>query len=294
MSSPETVVLKTEGPVARIVIRNPPLNVLTVAVRKSLLDKVAQVEARTDLRAVIIESAIERAFSVGSDIREFPDNEMDGLAKIRFEQMLLDRIAALPLVTVAKLRGLVLGGGSELMLACDFQMASEDAQIGFPEIRLGALPAAGGMKRLVRVLGPLRARELVLLGRPVTAARAAEVGLITAAVPAVELDQKVEALVTDLVDLPAESLRVGKRAIAAISAGGEADTIEAEAFGALYRTPDLAEGLKAFVDKRPPRFNGRGGDAVRPAVSAQLGKEESARDFVGTLTTNVEVRWRAE
>jgi enoyl-CoA hydratase/carnithine racemase len=141
------------------------------------------------------------------------------------------------------------------MVACDFRIASLESRIGFPEIRLGALPAAGGMKRLVRELGAMRAREFVLLGKSVDAAKAAEIGLINAAVPATELDQAVERLVEDIVSLPASSLRAAKRAIAAIAAGGEADTIEAEAFGSLFRTPDLAEGLAAFVEKRKPRFN---------------------------------------
>jgi enoyl-CoA hydratase/carnithine racemase len=255
MNAPEAVRLSVNGPIATLVIDNLPLNVLTIAVRQALLDRIAEIDVRNDIRVLIIESTGPRAFSVGSDVREFPTDEAGGVAKIRFEQMLLDRIAGLAPVTIAKVQGMALGGGAELMLACDFRIASEDSQIGFPEIRLGALPAAGGMKRLVRELGALRARELVLLGRPVTAARAAELNMINAAVPSGELDAEVNRLSRDLVSLSGHSLRLAKTAIAGIAAGGEADTLEAEAFGALFRKADLAEGLEAFVQKRPPRFN---------------------------------------
>lgn len=255
MNGAESVRLSTQGAVATLRVDSPPLNILTVAIRQALLRNVAAVEARPDIRVLVIEAAGEKAFSVGSDIREFPEDEAGGVAKIRFEQMLLDRIAGLPAVTIAKVRGMALGGGGELMLACDFRFASAGAQIGFPEVKLGALPAAGGMKRLVRELGALRARELVLSGKSVSAERAAELGLINAAVPAAELDRHVEQLAGDLVALPKSALSLAKRAIAGIAAGGEADTIEAEAFGELFRTPDLAEGLKAFTEKRPARFN---------------------------------------
>lgn len=283
MSGSQAVRLSRKGALATLVIDNPPLNVLTIAVRRALLEKIKEVESQHDVRVLVLESTGERAFSVGSDIREFPDDETGGVAKIRFEQMLLNRIATLPCVTIAKIRGITLGGGGELMLACDFRIATEASEIGFPEIRLGALPAAGGMKRLVRELGALRARELVLLGKPVSAAKAAEMGLVNAAVPASELNAEVDRLTAELLSLPASSLRLAKRVISGIAAGGDADTLEAEAFGELFRTSDLAEGLRAFVEKRPPRLTGnKASRATRPcsAVDYDFGKrrrEGSAR-----------------
>lgn len=255
MSIAGEVRLSIDGRVATLVIDNPPLNVLTVAVRRALLDKVIEIESRPDMRVLVIETALDRAFSVGSDVREFPGDEAGGLAKIRFEQMLLDRIAGLAPVTIAKARGLALGGGAELMLACDLRFASLDCEIGFPEIRLGTLPAAGGMKRLLRDLGAARARDLVLRGQRVSAARAEELGLLNAAVPAARLDAHVASVVEDFLSLPAGAVAMAKRAFIAMGDGGDANTIEAEAFGALFRTPDLQEGLSAFLEKRPPRFD---------------------------------------
>jgi len=253
--SSETVSLTIDGRTATISINHPPLNVLTIAVREALSSVIGELEARDDIAVVVIESALPSAFSVGSNVHEFPRDEAGGLAKIRFEQRLYDRIAALAPVTIGKARGLILGGGAELMLACDLRVASVDGEIGFPEIRLGALPAAGGMKRLLRELGPARARDMVLRGRRLTTTRAAEIGLLTEAVPAEALDRVVAEIVAELLALPSVAMTQAKRAFNAMQTGGDANAIEAAAFGALFRAPDLAEGLSAFVEKRLPQFN---------------------------------------
>lgn len=249
------VSLTAEGPVATLVLDNPPLNVLSIALREALYAQIAALHARPDLRVLIVRTEGERAFSVGSDIREFPADAVGGVAKIRFEQHLLDSLAALPQVTVARLQGMALGGGAELMLACDLRIAAAGIAIGFPEIRLGALPAAGGMKRLVQELGPAQARQLVLLGRPIPAERALALGLVSEVVAADALDARIAELAAELAALPASALRQGKRAIAGIAQGGPADTLEAESFAALFGEADLAEGLQAFLDKRPAGFN---------------------------------------
>lgn len=249
------VSLEVTGAVARIRVANPPLNILTIAVRRALFNAARALDSRDDVRVVVIEADGARAFSVGSDIREFPDDELGGVAKIRFEQYLLDGIARLSQVVIAKVRGLALGGGAELMLACDVRIAARGAQFGFPEIRLGALPAAGGIKRLVQEIGPVRARDLIFSGRPISATRALDIGLITELVDEAELDARVEALAADLASLPRSALRLAKKCIAAATPTTGIDTMEAEAFGALYRGADLSEGLAAFVEKRTPQFN---------------------------------------
>jgi enoyl-CoA hydratase/carnithine racemase len=249
------VTLSASGPVARIVIANAPLNVLTVAVREALFEAACTLERHTEVRVVVIEAEGSRAFSVGSDIREFPKTELGGVAKIRFEQYLLDRIARLPQVVIAKIGGLTLGGGGELMLACDLRVASTDATFGFPEIKLGALPLAGGVKRLVREIGPVRTREFVYTGRTISAERAFAIGLINEVVEPGELDARVNALAAEIARLPGEALRLAKDCVAAALPSGAIDTKEAEAFGALYASEDLAEGLSAFIEKRPPEFN---------------------------------------
>ena len=251
----DLVSLESTGGIARLRVQNPPLNILTNATRRALFETARGLQTRDDLSVVILEAAGEKAFSVGSDIGEFPEDELGGVAKIRFEQYLLDTIAGLPQVVIAKLRGFALGGGGELMLASDLRIAARDAQIGFPEIRLGALPAAGGIKRLVQEIGPVRARELVMTGLPISAERAYAIGLLTEVVDAAALDTHVDELADHLAALPRTALGLAKRCIAAAQPQTRIDTAEADAFGALFRGTDIREGLAAFLEKRPPRFN---------------------------------------
>jgi enoyl-CoA hydratase/carnithine racemase len=253
--STSKVSLVIESNIARLTIDNPPLNILTNHVRQTMLQTIESIERRAAVKVLIFSGAGERAFSVGSDIREFPDDEPGGVAKIRFEQHLYNRIGQLPQITIAKLRGFVLGGGAELMLACDLRIAEEKAQIGFPEIKLGALPAAGGMNRLVHAVGPARASQLILTGEPISATEAFDWGMINKVVPPSELDEAISSAATGLAKAPSDALRLAKRCITAISRDPSLDTLEAEAFAELYRGKNLHEGLAAFTAKREPRFD---------------------------------------
>jgi enoyl-CoA hydratase len=250
----QKVLVSRAGRVATMCIDNPPLNILTNAIRRDLVSALELIEQMIGVHVLIVDAVGERAFSVGSDISEFPKEELGGVAKIRFEQHLLNKLAALPQITIAKVTGMTLGGGGELMLACDFRIVATGAKIGFPEIRLGALPAAGGMKRLVQDIGPLRARQLVMLGRPIDAAEALSFGLINEVVPSSQLDERVIALASELAALPPDALVLAKRCMAAMVPNGNSDTSEAEAFGRLYRGPNLREGIAAFLEKRSPKF----------------------------------------
>ena len=267
-----SILLERDGRVARVRIDNPPLNILTTDVREALFRCVHRLAEEGGPDVVVLEGAGGRAFSVGSDIKSFPEDEVGAVNKIRFEQYLLDRITTLPQLTVAKLNGHVLGGGAELMLACDLRIAAEGTQIGFPEIKLGALPAAGGTQRLMRELGPARARELVYLGDSIDADEAYRIGLINRVVPAERLDEATEELVSALLERPANALTMAKRCLAEGLSGSLApgQTVETEAFAALFNHPNIREGLAAFQEKRKPTFrrsskdsSGDGGDLVR-------------------------------
>ena len=261
-----SILLERDGRVARVRIDNPPLNILTTDVREALFRCVHRLAEEGGPDVVVLEGAGGRAFSVGSDIKSFPEDEVGAVNKIRFEQYLLDRITTLPQLTVAKLNGHVLGGGAELMLACDLRIAAEGTLIGFPEIKLGALPAAGGTQRLMRELGPARARELVYLGDSIDADEAYRIGLINRVVPAERLDEATEELVSALLERPANALTMAKRCLAEGLSGSLApgQTVETEAFAALFNHPNIREGLAAFQEKRKPTFRcstkGSGGD----------------------------------
>ena len=250
-----SVRLTVTGSIAHLVLQNPPLNILTNDVRMAMHGHINELAERPEVKVAILEGEGRIAFSAGSDIREFPDDEAGGLAKIRFEQHLLNRLAQLPQIVIAQLRGHVLGGGAELMLACDLRIADETAQIGFPEIRLGALPAAGGMKRLVREIGPVRAREMIITGVAISAREAFALGLVTAVVDAADLSARVAAAAGNLAKAPSDGLRLAKHCIDAAAGASAIDTVEAEAFAELYRGTNLREGIAAFLAKRPPRFD---------------------------------------
>lgn len=250
-----TVSLTVSGRIARLVIKNPPLNILTNAVRMAMLGHVNHLAQLPEIKVAIIEGEGSRAFSAGSDVQEFPADEVGAVAKIRFEQHLLDRLAQLPQVIIAKLKGYVLGGGAELMLACDLRFADKTAQIGFPEIHLGALPAAGGFKRLVREIGPAKAREMILTGNRISAREALELRLINGVVDELDASRVVEEITANLARAPSDGIRLAKRCINAALTASAIDSVEADAFAELYRGSNLHEGIAAFLTKRAPRFD---------------------------------------
>lgn len=254
----ELVITRREGNACRITLNHPPLNILSVELRRQLLQAIEQVERSPNVRFVIVQAAGEKAFSVGSDLTEFPHDEAGGREKIEFERFLLDKIERLNAITFTALHGYVLGGGAELMLACDLRIAADDVRIGFPEVKVGGFPAAGGTWRLVRDVGPTRAKEMLFLGKTISGQEAAAIGLINTCVPKQQLTNTVEGLVAELSELPQSSLLAMKRAIlhAAMPSGmAPASSEEIDDYGKLFRGSDIFEGIRAFLEKRRPHFN---------------------------------------
>ena len=157
------------------------------------------------------------------------------------------------------LRGYAFGVGLELALACDFRIAADDIELGLPEIRLGMIPGSGGTQRLVRLIGLGRAKDVIMRGRRIDADEALALGLVGEVVPADELDVAVDRLVDELAALSPLALAVAKRVLnqaydVPLHVGLE---LEGFAYGLLRTTHDFREGVEAFVEKRPPRFEGR-------------------------------------
>ncbi|WP_027363969.1 enoyl-CoA hydratase/isomerase family protein [Desulfotruncus alcoholivorax] len=243
--------------VAEIVIDNPPLNILDEAVRTELMHLFEKVKEKKDVRVLIIKSEGSRAFSVGSNLREFPLEQgvAGGRAKVIFEQQLHDLLESLPQVTIAVLKGFVLGGGCELMMPCDLRIASEDAIFGFPEVKVGGFPCSGGTQRLLRLVGISKAKELLLLGHQITAGEAEKLGLVNKVVPVANLEQEVSLWVKQLLNLPWQSLKAIKRCVNA----GAVDSVrgkemEIEEYEKVFVTWDMREGINAFLEKRDPKF----------------------------------------
>lgn len=253
--------LAVDGPVAVLTVANPPLNVLSDAVRWSLYQACEDLRLNRSVRVVILRGGGERAFSVGSNVREFPleRGPHGGREKALLEQRMYNVVAALPQVTIAELQGYTLGGGFELALACDLRVAAEAAALGFPEVKLGVFPCAGGTQRLLGLVGPARAKELMLFGDPIPAAEAHRLGIVNRVVPGEELRATVTAWARELADRPFPALRAIKQAVDAGAELGPAahQAREAELFADLFTTADLREGVQAFLEKRKPTWQHR-------------------------------------
>ena len=222
-----------------------------------------------DLQAAIVEG-IERddvgalvvwggpsIFAAGADIKAMAEWGPDEVGpSVEALGAACDLLEAAPKVSIAAVNGYALGGGMELALAADLRLVADDAHMGQPEIRLGVIPGAGGTQRLTRLLGPGRAAELVFTGRQIDAQEAVSWGLAVRSAPADELFATAVEDARAFADGPAAALAAAKAAIAAATthAGPAGIADERALFLALFGGHDQREGMRAFVEKRPPRF----------------------------------------
>lgn len=253
------VPVEGHGGVALVTIDRPEArNALSFALLAELADDLERLDRDGRTRVVVLTGAGDRAFAAGADITELADQTPERLeAEGHFDAW--DRIAAIGLPLIAAVRGYALGGGCELAMTCDLIVAGDDARFGQPEIRLGVMPGAGGTQRLTRAIGPYRAMELVLTGRTITAQEAQAAGLLTTVVPAADTQDAALELADRIAAMPPLAVRAAKRSVLAaaelpLSAGLRA---ERKAFFDLFATDDQREGMRAFMDKRPPAWTGR-------------------------------------
>ena len=254
----EFVRIDKDGAVATMRLDRPPANALAREVSLALSAAAKEVSADDGVRAVVVWGG-ERIFAAGADIKAMVDDGPEEVASDvgALEQACRD-LEAIPTITIAAINGYALGGGCELALSCDLRFAGQDALIGLPEVRLGIIPGSGGTQRLPRVVGLPRARDLVYTGRQVEAAEALEIGLVDR----VADDSDVYALAvqhaTAFADGPTLAYAAAKRALAASDRPLEQGlAVEREAFVPLFATADQEEGMRAFLDKREPKFEGR-------------------------------------
>ena len=203
---------------------------------------------------VITGSEAASTFVAGADLTELRERSTAEQRAASERPQVYERVADCRWPTVARVNGHALGGGCELALACDVRIASTTAQIGQPEITLGLLPGGGGTQRLLRLVGPVRAAELVLTGDPVSGGRAAAIGLVLDAVPPEELDDRVTALTgriaahaPDAVEATVDALRESARLPL-----DEGLASERERFLGVFDGPNRREGIDAFLEDRDP------------------------------------------
>jgi enoyl-CoA hydratase/carnithine racemase len=251
--------VEREGSVATIRLDRPPANALARPVSLELLEAIHEAEADEATRAVVVWGG-ERIFAAGADIKAMvgygPDEIEDDVSVL--ERACRD-LEALPKPVIAAVNGFALGGGCEVALCCDFRLAAEDAMLGQPEIKLGIIPGAGGTQRLPRVVGLRHARELIYSGRHVSAEEALAIGLVDRVLPPADVYPAAQAEARRWADGPSRALAAAKAALNAAAQGDQASglRVEHEAFVALFATNDQEEGMRAFLEKRDPRFQGR-------------------------------------
>lgn len=231
--------------------REEKLNALSAELEGDLQEAL-EAPAVVESACVVITGA-GRAFSAGADVNEFRDRDPAAIAAYYRETGdVYERVAALPQPTVSAISGYCLGGGLELALATDFRVADETAVFGFPEVSLGILPSSGGTHRLVRLLGPGRAKELVLVRDRLDAAEARELGLVTEVVPTGEALSRALEVAERVADLPRVAVSVTKRVVDLMpDASREAGiTLERVAYAMLAQTEDARAAVDAFESRR--------------------------------------------
>jgi 2-oxoglutaroyl-CoA hydrolase len=230
------------------------LNRVSMLARDQLRHAIEELDADDGVRFLVLAGA-GGTFTAGGDIAGFLEKSSWDVSR------LADNVAAPERCSkpvVAKLQGHVLGVGLELALACDFRIAADDVQLGFPEVTIGMIPGSGGTQRLARLVGLGRAKDIVMRGRRVEAAEALALGLVTEVVPASELDGAVDALLEELSRHSPLALAMAKRVLNLADDGPLRVGLELEglAYGLLQQTHDFREGVEAFGEKRKPEFRG--------------------------------------
>ncbi len=250
------LIVDVHAPLARLVLRNPPLNVIDIPMMEELAQALGEIEARSDVSVVVL-SGEGRAFSAGVDVAAHTPDKVDGML-LKFHGVIRALVASRK-VTVAAVRGHCLGGGAELAMVCDIAYTTASAQWGFPEIKLACYPPVA-CTALAALVGQKRAAELILTGRTISGVEAAEMGLANRAVADEELAAVVDHAVQELLRLSPAALAVTKKAFYAWDAMhfdkglARAEKIYLEE---LIKTADAQEGIRAFMEKRSPRWAGK-------------------------------------
>jgi len=210
----------------------------------------------SDARALLITGAGDRAFCAGADIKELRDRSlMDQKYGAELGQGIFAKLDALPIASVALINGYAFGGGLELALACTFRLATANAAVGLPEIKLGLIPGYGGTQRLPRVIGEARALEMIMTGKTVAAADALDIGLVSAIIETPVIDAGI-AFARKFTRYSLPALKLAREAVqrAGDTPIHEGLKIEADLSTLVFSTNDANEGMAAFEEKRKPEF----------------------------------------
>ena len=245
-----TITTERVGKVAVLRLARPPVNALSAGLLAELQQVVESLAV--DLPGAVVITGTDRIFSAGADITEFGGTEQAAEVARRFASV-LDAIAALPRATLAVISGGAFGGGLELALACDFRFVASGARLGQPEILLGIIPGGGGTQRLARLVGPARAKDIILTGRHLSAEEALGIGLVDRVVAADTLRTEAMEFASRLAAGAVVAQGLAKRAIDEGLGLSLADglALERELFARAFATRDAGIGVRSFLESGP-------------------------------------------
>jgi enoyl-CoA hydratase len=256
----DVLLAERRGPALVLTVNRPAkLNAISSAVLAALDRRLDQAERDPEVRALVLTGAGERAFVAGADIAEYAAGDHQAFVRYQAEsRRLFSRLDGLDKPVIGAVNGYALGGGFELALCCDLLVASTTARFGLPEGRLGLSPGGGGTQRLTRAAGPFVAADVLLAGRRLTAEEARGLGLVAEVVAPERL---LEAALAKAEQVARVAPLAGRAMLSLVRTAMEAPLEEGlgreqDALAALHRTRDAAEGIRAFLEKRAPRFTG--------------------------------------
>ena len=260
-SAPPVLLAIDDDGVATLTLNRPQaLNAISRDLARALRDTCRVIAANSAVRAVVVTGAGTRAFCAGADLKERKGlSAAERAAHTRAIEEAVEALAAVPPPSIAAIHGYALAGGAELALACDLRVAGSDATFGFPEVKIGIFPGAGGVLRLPRLVGDGAAKDLLFTGRQIDASEAFRLGLIDRLTATGEAPRTARQLAIDIAANAPLAVRAVKRALTDSRGRPHQDArqiVNAER-AALDATADYAEGLAAFAEKRAPRFSGR-------------------------------------
>jgi enoyl-CoA hydratase len=260
VSEYKSIIYEKKNNVAWITLNRPEvLNAQNDALRAEVVVALEQAGEDDEVYIIVITGSGEKAFSAGADISQFPTRFPADVIKAKGRRRPYETIREMPKPVIAAVNGLALGGGCELALACDIIIASENAQFGQPEIRVGVIPGCGGTQVLPRLVGEKRAKEMIFTGRMIPAEEALKLGIVNQVVPLDKLRESTERFVQDLLRNSPAILRFAKIAVnksleTPLSVGM---SYERDLFAACFGTEDQKEGARAFLEKRKPTYKGK-------------------------------------
>jgi enoyl-CoA hydratase len=255
----QTIIVETKGRVGVIRLNRPQqLNALNAALKGELSQAIDAFDAADSIGCMLI-TGNDKAFAAGADIKEMADKTFIEAFLGNFAAGTWDRASRARKPIVAAVAGFALGGGCELAMQCDIVIAADTAKFGQPEIKLGVIPGIGGTQRLTRAVGKAKAMELILTGRMMDAAEAERSGLVARVVPAASLMEEAMKVADTIANMSLPSVLAAKEAInRAFETGlSEGVMFERRIFHSLFATDDQKEGMKAFIEKRPPKWKNK-------------------------------------